>query len=65
MRSFIHSPSNNVNDQNRLEVSVVWPIKDMKEREVFMKDNLQGFTEQKGFRSTRLHSFFDIPTDYF
>ena len=45
MRSFIHSPSNQITDENRLEVSVIWPIVDIKERQAFMKDNLQGFTE--------------------
>lgn len=65
MRPFIHSTTNSLDSGDRLEVSVVWPIVDMKERTAFMKDNLQGFTEQKGFRSTRLYSFFDTPTEYF
>ena len=24
-----------------------------------------GFTEARGFRSTRLHSYFDVPLEYF
>ena len=66
MRSFIHSPSNSmIEGTERLEVSIVWPITDIKDRQALMKDSLQGFTEQKGFRSTRLYSTFDTPTDYF
>ena len=45
MRSFIHSPPNALGDANRLEVSVIWPITEIKDKHGFMKDNLQGFTE--------------------
>ena len=40
MRSFIHSPSNTLNDVNRLEVSVIWPITEIKDKHGFLKDNL-------------------------
>jgi len=43
----------------------MWPITDIKAKHAFMIDKLQGFTDQKGFRSARLHSWFDTPTDYF
>lgn len=65
IRSFIHSPTNQLNDPDRLEVSIMWPITDLKDKHAFLKDNLQGFTEQKGYRSTRLHSWFNTPTEYF
>lgn len=65
VRSFIHSPSNNINDENRLEVSVMWPVIDIGKGHGFLKDFLAGWTEQRGFRSTRLHSFYDVPTEYF
>ena len=67
MRSFIHSPGNSINadPSTRLEVSVMWPIVDIQNKHAFMKDNLQGFTEQRGFRSARLHAWYDLPTDYY
>ena len=65
VRSFIHSPENKIGDENRLEVSVVWPTSDIAEKQVIMMDKLMGFTEQRGFRSTRLHAFYDVPTEYF
>ena len=42
VRSFIHSPSNTMeaDPSTRLEVSVMWPIKDLKNRHAFLKDNL-------------------------
>lgn len=65
IRSFIHSPTNELNDPDRLEVSIMWPITEIKTNHAFLRDNLQGFTEQKGYRSTRLHSWYDTPTEYF
>lgn len=65
VRSFINSPSNSMNDENRIEVSVMWPVIDIGKNHGFLKDYLQGWTEQRGFRSTRLHSFYDVPTEYF
>ena len=65
VRSFIHSPAKSMNDPDRLDVSVMWPCLDIKAKHAFMKDNLQGFTEQKGFRSARLHAWYDTPLDYY
>ena len=65
MRSFIHSPSCEVNDPDQLGFTVMWPTKDIKQKQGFMRDFLHGFTDQKGFRSARLHSYFDTPTEYF
>ena len=45
VRSFINSPANTINDPNRLDVSVMWPVKDISNKHAFMKDHLQGFTE--------------------
>ena len=45
VRSFIHSPGNTINDPNRLEVSVMWPLKSISNKHAFLKDHLQGFTE--------------------
>ena len=45
VRSFIHSPSNNINDENRLEVSVMWPVIDIGKGHGFLKDFLAGWTE--------------------
>ena len=43
----------------------MWPLTNIGNKHAFMKDNLVGFTEQKGFRSCRLHTWYDVPTDYF
>lgn len=45
IRSLIHSPTNIINDPNRVEVSVMWPIIDIPDKHAFLKDHLQGFTE--------------------
>jgi len=65
MRSFIHSPTSAINDPDSLGFTVMWPIHEIKAKHAFMQDKLQGFTDARGFRSARLHSFFDTPTEYF
>lgn len=65
MRIFIQSPACIPNDPDSIGFTVMWPIKEIKNKHGITRDYLQGFTEDKGFRSARLHSYFDIPTDYF
>ena len=63
--TFSHSKENKHDDANRLNVSIMWPIKDIKEQEAFLRDFLQGFTEKEHFRSARLFSYFATPEDYY
>ena len=44
--------------------NILWPVKDMTLNEVFYRDFLTGFTEAQ-YRSTRLHTWFDVPEQYF
>ena len=59
VKTFFHSPSKMANDPDQLSVSIMWPIQDIQPKEGYFRDFLDGFTEQK-FRSTRLHSWFDL-----
>ena len=63
--SFKHFPSNTASDQGVFDVSVMWPIKEIKKQEGFLMDFLAGFTEQKNFRSARLHTYFETPKQYY
>jgi hypothetical protein len=51
--------------ENPFFVNVMWPLKDIKKQECYMMDFLTGFNDQKHFRSTRLHAYFDTPMKYF
>ena len=45
IKTFFHSPAKSANDPDQLSVSIMWPIQDITQNEVFLRDFLDGFTE--------------------
>jgi len=45
MRSFINSPTSAFNDPNAIGFTVMWPFKEIKNKQAFLRDYLQGFTD--------------------
>ena len=60
----MYSPNNSATDPNSISFNVLWPVKDIKVNEAIYRDFLQGITEAK-FRSTRLHTWFYTPEQYY
>ena len=67
MRSvpFMYSPKNSPTDEDTLPYNIMWPVSDIKCNDGIYRDYLYGNNEQDMFRSARLHTWFNVPEDYF
>jgi hypothetical protein len=64
MMTFIYSKTNQADDANLVPFTVMWPIKDIGEKEEILRDKLEGFDESM-FRSARLRVWFETPDEYY
>lgn len=60
----MYSPNNKADDANTISYNVVWPVRDVAQKDAIYRDYLQGYTEAQ-FRSARLYVWFNTPDNYY